>query len=349
MLTQKAIENLKPGPTRREVPDGRGLYFIIQPSGAASWALRYRFGGKPRKMTLGPWPALTLRAAREKTNEALVAIANDRDPGAEKVEARRATRIQDKDDLVKNVVVSFMATYAKRNLSPRTAADLNRIFKNEIVGRWGDRRLSEIKPHDVHKMLDAIVARGAPYTANRTLTWLKTMCKWAESRQLIASSPCAKVERPMKTEASRDRVLSDDELAAVWKGAEAIGWPYGDVAKLLILTGQRRTEVTGLEWRELDLEEGTWTLPAARAKNKREHTIPLSRAAVEILKSVPRLAASDFVFTFSGDKPLVGVSPTDPATFAVISLIFFCVAILACWLPSRRAAQVDPMVALRAD
>jgi integrase len=306
MLTQKAIDNLKPGPTRREVSDGRGLFFILQPSGAGSWALRYRFGGKPRKLTLGPWPALTLKAAREKANEALVAIANDRDPGVEKIEARRAMSVRDNDDLVEAVVAQFLATYAKRNLKPRTGAEVKRILEKEIAAPWGRRRLSEIRPSEINDRLDEIVDRGAPYAANRTLTWFKKLCAWAEERELIAASPCAKIKRPLKTEKSRDRVLTDEELREVWKAAEAVGWPYGHIVRLLILTGARRSEVTSLTWREIDLEAKTWTLPAARAKNKREHAIPLSAAAVELLKSAPRIADSEFVFTFSGDKPLVG-------------------------------------------
>ncbi|MEJ0092588.1 MAG: site-specific integrase [Methylocella sp.] len=85
-----------------------------------------------------------------------------------------------------------------------------------------------------------------------------------------------------------------------------MGWPYGHVAQILILTGQRRSEVTDLAWSELDLDARTWTLPAVRAKNKREHTIPLSDPAIAILKTAPRIAGSEFVFTFSGDNPLVG-------------------------------------------
>jgi len=92
MLTQKALDNLRPGPTRREVPDGRGLFFVLQPSGAASWALRYRVNGRARKFTIGPWPAVGLKAAREKANAALVDIANGRDPCAEKIASRRTAR-----------------------------------------------------------------------------------------------------------------------------------------------------------------------------------------------------------------------------------------------------------------
>jgi integrase len=85
-----------------------------------------------------------------------------------------------------------------------------------------------------------------------------------------------------------------------------IGWPYGHVVRLLILTGARRAEVTRLEWRELDLEAAKWTLPAVRAKNKRQHDMLLSVAAVEILKGAPRISGSEFVFSFDGKKPLAG-------------------------------------------
>src|SRR3954454_17456868 len=111
-LTAAAVERLKPDPTKRlEVPDGLlpGLYFVIQPSGAKSWAMRYRHAAKPRKLTLGSYPALDLGAAREHARQALQAVALGRDPGAEKLEARRAAREDKPDrDLVSTVVETFL-------------------------------------------------------------------------------------------------------------------------------------------------------------------------------------------------------------------------------------------------
>jgi integrase len=93
--------------------------------------------------------------------------------------------------------------------------------------------------------------------------------------------------------------LADDELNAVWQGAEAIGWPFGQIIRMLVLTGQRRGEVAGMRWQELNFDAKTWTLPKERCKNGIEHVVPLSRPAIEILESLPRIAG-DLVFSYNG-------------------------------------------------
>src|ERR1019366_3256021 len=99
VLTVKSLENLKPGPVRREVPDGLlpGLYFVIQPSGKSSWACRYRANGKPRKLTLGPYPAIDLKKARELAREAIGKVADGMDPGSERKAAKAAAAIPASD------------------------------------------------------------------------------------------------------------------------------------------------------------------------------------------------------------------------------------------------------------
>ena len=122
---------------------------------------------------------------------------------------------------------------------------------------------------------------------------------------MIEVSPCAGIRAPA-AETSRDRVLSDDELRAVWRAADALETPYDGFIKLLILTGARRSEVAGMMWREIDFDAKLWTLPAARAKNATEYQIPLSDSAVQILRALPRIADSDLVFTLSGRVPIRG-------------------------------------------
>jgi integrase len=116
-------------------------------------------------------------------------------------------------------------------------------------------------------------------------------------RGLIESSPRDKVKAPA-AEHSRDRVLSDDELKAVWKAADAIGWPFGPMFQLLVMTGQRRDEIASMSWNEIDFEARTWTLPRERSKNDRAHVVPLSEQAIAIFKDIPRIASkAGYVFT----------------------------------------------------
>jgi integrase len=306
-LTIKALENLKPAVRRREVSDGGmpGLYFVIQPSGKQSWAYRYRFNGTPRKWTIGPCPAIDLKTARELAREAVRKVAAGADPCTEKKAAKAAALVPTGLDLIETVTSRFVAQHAKRKLKPATAWEIERLLRREVVGPWRGRRLSQIGRADIHDLLDGIVARGSPVTANRTLAWLRRMCSWAVERGLMEVSPCAGIRAPA-AETSRDRVLSDDELKAVWRAADALETPYNAFVKLLILTGARRSEVAGMMWREIDFDAKLWTLPAARAKNATEYQIPLSDSAVQTLQALPRIADSDLVFTLSGRVPIRG-------------------------------------------
>ena len=144
-LTVQSIERLKPEPDkRREIPDGLlvGLYFVIQPSGARSWAVRYRHGGKPRKLTLGGYPALDLGTARERAREALQAVAAGRDPGTEKTEANlRARDGVPGHDLLSSQLDRFYERHVKPNNTARTAAEVMRALDKDVRSAWGERRV----------------------------------------------------------------------------------------------------------------------------------------------------------------------------------------------------------------
>jgi integrase len=152
-----------------------------------------------------------------------------------------------------------------------------------------------------------MIDRGAAVGANRVFAQLRKMSGWALSRGLIERSPCEGIDKP-SSETKRDRVLDDRELALVWRGCEAIGFPFGPLTHLLILTGQRRGEVAGMAYSELDLEGAIWTLPAARVKNKRQHAVSLSPQALALLRNMPRIVGSDFVFSTTGNTAPSGFS-----------------------------------------
>jgi len=167
------------------------------------------------------------------------------------------------------------------------------------------RKLSSITKAEIHILLDKIADRGAPVAANRTLAWLRVLCNWAIGRGLIENNPCTGISRP-GPETPRERFLSDDELVMLWDAADALTRPFDSFIRMLILTGQRPHEVSDAEWAEIDLVNRVWTLPARRAKNGREHTIPLSDPACAILESIPHFYGSPFVFTLRGTNPIRG-------------------------------------------
>ena len=306
-LTVKALENLRPTSVRKEVPDGlvRGLFFTLQPSGKASWAVRYRVARQTKKLTLGSYPAIDLKAARDLASRALVNVAGGGDPAAEKQAQKVAERIPQEQYLVEKVVDRFIERYAKAN-TPRTWLSTKKTLENDVVARWRGRRLGSITRSEVHELLDAVVDRGSPIQANRLLAAFRRMCNWAVERDLISTSPCAGV-KPPSAEKSRDRVLADEELREIWRASGAIGWPFGPLVRLLMLTGQRLREVAGMRWSEIDMEGKIWTLPKGRAKNGIEHSIPCSAQVLAILAALPRIKGkADLVFTTNGATPVSG-------------------------------------------
>jgi integrase len=302
-LTVKAIENLKPSSARREVPDGevRGMYTCIQPSGAKSFILRYRHAGRPRKLTIGSFE-MGLGEARKRAEAHRVEIAKGGDPAG----ARAADKTR-QADTVEAVVAKFIARHVTPSNKPSTAKEFVRQLEKEIVGRWRGRRLADIARRDVNAMLDEIVDRGSPIASNRVFSIFRKLCRWAAAREIIERSPCDGVQ-VRGTETPRDRVLDDRELRLIWAASDTLGFPFGAIVKLLTLTGQRRGEVAGMRWSEIDLDKRIWSLPGERVKNKRPHVVPLAPAAVDILKGLPRFETDLLFPTREGSGPVSGFS-----------------------------------------
>ena len=297
-LTTRAVETIKPGQKRREIPDRHmpGLYLVVQPSGAKGWAVRYRYAGTPRKHTLGAYPAIDLKTARNLASKALRAVAEGRDPGREKIRERAS-----KPDTVETVARQFIDRHCKRLNRSRTARETQRLLDLHVLPRWRTRLMREITRRDVLDLLDRVVDSGKPIAANRTFSAVRKMFNWAVARDIIAASPCAGV-KPPTAERSRDRVLTDLELRNVWHAANKIGGPFGALVQLLIVTGQRRDEVAQARWAEIDLDGRMWTLARERVKTDNPHEVPLSKAAVAILRPLPRIG-DEYVLTTNGEAP----------------------------------------------
>jgi len=330
-LTVRRIENAQPTSSRQEIPDGllTGLYLILQSSGAKSFAVRYRHAGQPRKLTLGPYPALSLEAARDLGSKALRVAAEGRDPATEKqaakVDAIRAAaeEIRGKRDLYENVALEFIERHAMKSNRETTWRETARILGlrpspddpanlvdigGDVMSAWKGRKIQDITKRDVIALLDGVNDRGSPIMANRVLSAVRKLFNWCMARDVIQVSPCTLVTPPAP-ERSRDRVLTDDELRLVWNAADGDGWPFGPLVKLLALTGQRLAEVGSMRWNEVDLENKLWTLPAERVKNGERHEVPLSDAAIAVIKALPRIKTTKgFVFTTRRDAAVSGFS-----------------------------------------
>src|ERR1035437_2476450 len=344
-FTALSVKAFRPTSIRREIPDRghKGLYLVIQPAGGRSWAFRYRFNGKPKKLTIGPVylgtdepeqatldQANTLAGARKLAGEAALQVARGIDPAKSKKREKQTARLRAENselfrsDTVEAVARLFIEKYAKPNTRPaswlQTARliglkpdpeDDNKLVRTgsggEVLSQWSDRTVHEITRRDVHDLLDRIVSRGSPVTANRVLAAIRKMFAWAASRDIVPVSPCAGVSPPT-AETSRDRVLSDDELRLIWRAAYAIGWPFGPMVQALILTLQRRDEVAGMARRELKPQDQLWVIPRERVKNGQEHEVPLSPAAWALLDGLPKTSKAGLVFSVTGDTQVSGFS-----------------------------------------
>ncbi len=297
-LTEAAVKRLKPpkaGQVDHFDKGYPGLALRLSYGGGKSFVFFYRHGGRLRRMTLGAFPAMSLAEAREAWREARQDAQVGRDPSTARTRGKGATDFA-------NVAAEWLKRDQGKN---RSRGAVKRLIDKDVMPAWQHRQVADIGRRDVLDVTDAVVDRGSPITARRLHAHLHRLFKWAVGRGIIASNPMADLPKP-GSETKRDRVLSDAELVAVWKGAADLGWPFGDASRLLILTGARREEIGGLRWPEIDGD--SIKLDGARTKNGEPHVIPLSTPARAIIEGLPRIAGSEFVFTTTGKTPISGWS-----------------------------------------
>ena len=261
VLTDIAIRNLKPSSKRREVPDpgARGLYVVVQPSGQKSFAVRYRFAGKSRKLTVTA--GISLAAARKEAAEALYQIERGRDPGETKRDAKQQQR-RAAEDTFRAIAEEYMRREGNRL---RTARDRCGVLERLIFPSLGDRPIGAIKRSEIIRVLDQIEDEKGPGMARSTLAIIRKIMNWHAARSDEFRSPIVRGMDRTKGNA-RDRILTDDEIRAVWQAAN--GSLFGSLVRFLLLTGARRNEARHMTWSEI--EGADWTLPAARNKTKQD-------------------------------------------------------------------------------
>ncbi len=265
--------------------DGRTVGFGLRVSraGRKTWFCMYRHGARLRRLTIGPYPALTLADARERAKAALHEAARGGDPAADKKAERLAETFGE-------LAQAYLEKYAKaRKRSWREDA---RVIQRELLPRWGSRKAKDIKRRDVIALLDTIVERGAPIQANRVLALVRKIFNWGISRDIVENNPCVQVKSP-GAEKQRERVLLETELRAIWLAFEQLDPIVGGMFKLRLLTAQRGGEVESMRWLDLDLANGWWTIPASVAKNGRSHRVPLSSPALGILGAMQENARGE--------------------------------------------------------
>src|SRR5215203_337466 len=275
-LTQASIARLptdKPDAVYYD-DDLPGFGIRIRAGGSRNFIVRYRLGGLERRHTVGSVSVLSVEEARKKARKVLVAVDEGRDPSVEKASKRASASL-----LFSSVAADYLE--AKQSaMKPRTLVESTRYLNRDWKPLHG-LPLGTVSRAIVSSHLREIAKRGGP-TANRARSVLSAMYGWAIGEGLCETNPVDGTNKPDEKR-SRDRVLSDPELAAIWN--EATDSDFGRIVKLLMLTAQRRNEMGELRWSEVDMTGATATLSAERTKNARTHTIPLSADALEVLRS----------------------------------------------------------------
>jgi len=300
-LTAKSVENAKP-PVAGQVEyfDAAlpGFALRVTDKGRKSWVLFYRVQsgpekGRQRRLTLGPYPLLSLAEARATAQDALLKIERGGDPAKEKQEARSAPAPTVYTFAA--VAEAFLEEYSKAR--KRSWFEDERNLRLHVTPLWGKHPVTSIIRADVDELIDGIAKRGTPIAANRTLAVVRKLFNWAVTKPRfgLETSPVVRITPP-GAEVSRDRWLRDDEVRLFWLACEQIGYPFGRFAQLLLLTASRRDMVASIRWSDIDLEKRLWTVPGTFMKSGREHVVPLSRLATEIIQSVPVIAGIDFLF-----------------------------------------------------
>jgi integrase len=231
-----------------------------------------------------------LPMARAQAQKIFAARLDGRDPAEEKKQSRRRLVVDRIDDLVERFIQEHVSQV-------RTSKRLTNLLRRDVIPYWGTKSIHEIKKRDVSDLVSQIAQRNA-HASHRLLKTLKTFFRWCVGRAVIDFSPAEGLSSNYR-QTSRDRVLTDQELAAVILGARQMTHPYGAIVEFLALTGQRREEAAQLKRDELEEKARTWTIPGSRTKNNKAHIVHLSEPAWRVLARSP---GGDLVFGTSTGK-----------------------------------------------
>jgi integrase len=264
----------------------RGFGLRVRAGGKRTWIVQYRVGSKQRRVSLGSVESLDADEARKAAKATLAKVHLGADPQIEKAEARARA------SATLGAFVDGYLERAKQRLRPRSFLE----FQRHLLQQWAP--LHRLPIHTIQRLhiatrLSQIAQDSGPFAANTARVTLSAFFKWAMGEGLVENNPVIGTNRPAENVA-RERVLTNDELRLVWRTAG--NGEYGAIVRLLILTGQRREEVGGMLWQEIDLDKALWSIGSERSKNSLAHDVPLSAAAIAVIQEIPNREGRELVF-----------------------------------------------------
>ena len=294
-LTDKAANNAKPQPKAYKLFDGEGLYLLVLPDGAKYWRLKYRFAGREKLLSFGVYPAVSLKQARDRRTKAKAALADGRDPSAERKAEKRSQRVA-----AANTLQAIAEEWHSKNVhtwSGDYADWVVRSLKANVFPWLGTRPITDIEPPDLLDVLRRIEIRGAIVTAHRVRNNLEQIFAYAIAAGLARRNPAADIKRAMKAQPGKKHHASVKDPKAVGALLRALkGYNGSFVTKCALrlapLVFVRPGELRKAQWSEFDLDVQEWRIPAERMKMGVPHLVPLATQAVEILKELAPLTGS---------------------------------------------------------
>jgi integrase len=286
-----------------------GLGVRLTAKGTRSFVVQWTDPATRRKVRepLGVWGSLTLDQAREAARVRLGAVAKGIDVPAERQARRAADEVKRVEAaLTFDKLVTDWAALHLAHRRPRYAAEAERAIRHSLADLM-KRPAARITRAEAVTALDKLAAAGKAAMTGRVMAYARAAFRWAQKRGKVATNPFADLPVSAGT-TERDRVLTDPEIAAIWRATGGLGESFAPLVQMLTLTLQRREEVAGMRWSELSADLSLWTIPAERMKNRKPHDVALPESARAVLGNVPRLNGSDYVFTTTGKTPLSGFS-----------------------------------------
>ena len=296
VLTAVEVRNLKPGQKTKREGDGRGLYLVVRPSGTKAWVLRLTIDGDRTDIGLGGYPDVPLALARKKSAELRTAVAEGRDPRAERRQPNLPT--------FREAAEMYIQANAPTWRHVKTASDTRARLKAYAFPIFGDTRIDRITRHDVLEALEPIWT-AKPAASRKLRQRVRAIFAYALAHEWVETNPAGDAIDPglPKTPAvkSHFRALPYQDVAAALRKIEASSASL--TARLcfrfVVLTAARSGEARGARWDEIDLDGRTWTIPGSRMKSGSEHRVPLSDAALDVLhraQDLPDKADTGLVF-----------------------------------------------------
>jgi integrase len=287
--------------------DGGGLYLELTKAGGRYWRLKYRHGGKEKRLAFGVYPAVSLKDARDRAADARKVMQGGDDPGALR-KSDKAKALHEAVNTLEAAARGWLVHQSAR-WAPVTVSRITASLEADIFPELGARPMASIKPGEVMAAITKIEARGAGDQAGRVLQRVKSIYRWAVTHERIDSNPMldlvlSEILKPR--EVNHRAAMPDRELPDFLRKLDAYeGDPHTvQGLRLLMLTATRPGEVRGARWAEFDLDAAMWIIPPERMKMRHEHRVPLSLQAVQVLRTMQPL---------SGDRELVFPSPFYPS------------------------------------